>query len=107
TPGVGGLPGEDGLAGESGTPGTPGTDGAPGAPGTDGSDGRDGRDGAPGPRPTSAEFVRDGDGRCTYVTAYDDGTVVTAPAGDAACAPLTTPSALSLWQIPLALRTVR
>lgn len=94
-----GIPGVPGVPGAPGAPGvsppclaTPtqcqGTPGSPGSPGASGSPGAEGAPGAPGedaPRPSSARFERTPDGQCVYVTTYDDGTELRAPAGDAAC----------------------
>lgn len=98
-PGEGGAPGERGTAGGAGAIGGPGADGAPGQNGASGTPGATGAPGVAGPAgqaaptPVEARFSRAGDGSCTYVTTYSDGTQLRSPAGDAACPPPPTPPA--------------
>lgn len=79
-----GPEGDEGQPGKPGTSGTPGTPGTPGSPGTPGGEGPKGD---AGPKPVAASFDRDGAGSCRYITTYDDGSTLAAPAPDNMCSP--------------------
>lgn len=76
-PGPPGGPGAPGEPGDDGTDGSPGADGEPGAAGPQGEQGIQGEPGAPGADGAdgrgivSMQLVRNADGQCELVTAYD------------------------------------